>query len=169
MATYSVERLNWKCMVCGATNNIGPCPNCGNRKYRSSHEYVSGGAESWKLKCTECGYDAFENYVIGDPRLTCAKCGKFTPLSKSGLELSRCFIATATYGSPYAREVEILRRYRDNYLQCSVLGQYVIRLYELLSPPLANWIAQRPRWRQFVREFIMSPLLGIAQRQIRGE
>jgi hypothetical protein len=123
----------------------------------------------WHLECTKCGYEHFGVLSGEDPRLTCAKCGKFTPMSKSGLKLSRCFIATAAYGSPYAREVEILRRYRDTYLQRSVLGQYVIRLYELLSPPLANWIAQRPRWRQFVREFIMPPLLGIAQRRIMIE
>jgi len=123
----------------------------------------------WHLECTKYGYEHFGVLSGEDPRLTCAKWGKFTPLSKSGLNLSRCFIATATYGSPYACEVEILRRYHDTYLRCIVLGQYVIRLYELLSSPLANWIAQRPRWRQFVREFIMPPLLGIARRRIMIE
>ena len=40
-----------------------------------------------------------------------------------------CFIATATYGTPFAREINVLRLWRDNFLQTSSLGRLFIKVY----------------------------------------
>jgi len=47
-----------------------------------------------------------------------------------------CYIATAVYGSYDAPQVLILRYYRDNVLEKSLLGQAFIRIYYMFSPYL---------------------------------
>jgi|GEM_PF-7100138 len=62
------------------------------------------------------------------------------PLTKSGRQrklgkaMSGCYIATAIYGSYYCSEVIILRKYRDNILEKTILGRLFISIYYALSP-----------------------------------
>ena len=83
-----------------------------------------------------------------------------------------CFIATAAYGSPLAKEVQILRRFRDRYLLTSAPGRLVVATYYRISPPLARWLAQHDSVRGAVRGSLhpivwwaqvslTSPLLGL--------
>ena len=46
-----------------------------------------------------------------------------------------CFIATASYGSPFASEVMIFRQFRDEKLLPSKLGSAFVRVYYFVSPP----------------------------------
>ena len=62
-----------------------------------------------------------------------------------------CFIATAAFGSPLAREVQVLRHFRDQYLLPYQTGQLLVRGYYYTSPPLANFIAQHSGLKQMVR------------------
>jgi len=64
---------------------------------------------------------------------------------------SGCFIATAAYGTPMAGEIEILRRFRDEYLLTNPVGQVLVALYYGLSPPMAEFIAERPSLKAIVR------------------
>jgi ribosomal protein L7/L12 len=77
----------------------------------------------------------------------------------------RCFIATACYGSYDAPEVVTLRRFRDERLAPSPAGAALVRLYYLLSPPLARAIADRPQWRRMVRRHVLAPLVGMVRRE----
>ena len=49
-----------------------------------------------------------------------------------------CYIATAVYGSYYAPEVLVLRHFRDETLRKYYFGRLFIRVYYLLSPPVAK-------------------------------
>ena len=62
-----------------------------------------------------------------------------------------CFIATAAFGSPLAKEVQILRHFRDQYLLPHLAGQFLVRGYYFTSPPLAAFIERHPLLRQVVQ------------------
>lgn len=67
---------------------------------------------------------------------------------------SRCFIATAAFGSDMAPEVAALRRWRDTRLQPSAFGRAIIRTYYRISPPIARWVEGDERTRALVRRAI---------------
>jgi hypothetical protein len=73
-------------------------------------------------------------------------------------EKSNCFIATAACGSIDAPDVETLRRFRVGSLALHHWGLAFIRLYEWVSPPLAEKIANRPALRRIVRRLVVRPL-----------
>jgi hypothetical protein len=77
---------------------------------------------------------------------------------------SKCFIATAAYGSALAPQVVALRQFRDVTLRPSWLGRRAIGLYEWASPPLADWIAARPSVRAWVRRLFLAPVVWIVRR-----
>jgi hypothetical protein len=81
----------------------------------------------------------------------------FPPLEDNG----GCFIATAAYGSSLAPQVGVLRAFREHYLRPYVPGRAVIRLYETLSPPLADAIRTSDALRLVVRA-ILWPIVGSA-------
>lgn len=72
---------------------------------------------------------------------------------------SGCFIATAAYGSPLAPEVEVLRKFRDEVLRRSILGRLFIRIYSVLSPPVAKLIWRSDFSKAAIRQIILSPIL----------
>lgn len=63
---------------------------------------------------------------------------------------TRCFIATAVYGSD-AQETEVLRRWRDARLARSRLGRLAIKLYYRLSPSAAAILRRCPPLLQLAR------------------
>jgi hypothetical protein len=83
----------------------------------------------------------------------------------------RCFIATATYGSPIAKELGVFRWYRDAVLKESLLGRGVIDLYYHLSPPLAQLIVNHPTlktWTQTILDPLAKQLTRLQQESIQG-
>ena len=62
-----------------------------------------------------------------------------------------CFIATAAYGTPMAQEIQILRKFRDEYLLTNQLGQALVDLYYKVSPPIAEFITEHPSLKPVVR------------------
>lgn len=66
----------------------------------------------------------------------------------------RCFIATAAFCSPYAPEVQILCRFRDETLSASIYGRVFIKIYYFLSPSLALILDKLPRLKPLVRSLL---------------
>jgi hypothetical protein len=64
---------------------------------------------------------------------------------------SRCFIATAAYGSPDVADVRQLRRFRNRYLLTNPVGRTLVAAYYRLSPPFADAIRPYPLLRKLVR------------------
>ena len=62
-----------------------------------------------------------------------------------------CFIATAAHGTPMAKEIEILRDFRDDYLLTNPLGQGLVDIYHGISPPIADFISDHPSLKPIVR------------------
>ena len=69
---------------------------------------------------------------------------------------SSCFIATAAFGSIYAKEVVALRGFRDQYLLKSELGIKFVNLYYRFSPPIAEFIKDKPFLKSQIRLLIKS-------------
>jgi hypothetical protein len=72
-----------------------------------------------------------------------------------------CFIATAAFGADWTDEVQLLRRFRDEYLLTNTPGRAFVELYYRLSPPVADAIRDRPAVRAIVRLLLM-PLVAFA-------
>ena len=62
-----------------------------------------------------------------------------------------CFIATTTYGTPMAKEIEILREFRDKYLMTNPMGKGLVEFYYRVSPPIAEFITKHPSLKPIVR------------------
>jgi hypothetical protein len=71
-----------------------------------------------------------------------------------------CFIATAAYGTPLAREIQILREFRDEYLLPNPLGMSLVDFYYRVSPPIAEFITEHPNLKPIVRAGLM-PIVAI--------
>jgi len=71
-----------------------------------------------------------------------------------------CFIATATFGTPMAHEVNILRKLRDEFLLQNRTGEMFVRVYYTLSPPIARTIEKSEMLRRVVR-IILTPIVKL--------
>jgi hypothetical protein len=70
----------------------------------------------------------------------------------------QCFIATATYGTPMAEEVQILRDFRDKYLITNLPGQIFVYLYYEISPPIAKIIENNETLKTISR-IVLTPII----------
>ncbi|MFO7772353.1 MAG: CFI-box-CTERM domain-containing protein [Dehalococcoidia bacterium] len=70
---------------------------------------------------------------------------------------SRCFIATAAYGTPTAQQINVLREFRDKVLLQDSAGSTFVALYYQLSPPVARCIAGSDFLSTLVRELLVNP------------
>lgn len=82
---------------------------------------------------------------------------------------SGCFIATAIYGTPYASEVITLKEFRDKWLLTFILGKAFVKLYYIISPPIANLIAKHNYMKEITKSIIIIPLLKLAKNLKRKE
>ncbi|MFU8838598.1 MAG: S8 family serine peptidase [Thiohalomonadaceae bacterium] len=79
----------------------------------------------------------------------------------NGTSDSRCFIATAAYGSPWEAEVMTLRQFRDRFLMSSTAGRLLVNGYYAVSPSLADTIRQHSGLRKLTQS-LLRPLVAVA-------
>ncbi len=102
-----------------------------------------------RFRCPYCGKEThlYETY--------CSQCehdlAKFRGKIDKKDDDMKCFIATAAYGTPFAKDIDILRKWRDRSLKPHFLGRLFVRAYYKVSPPVARFISKRNRLRRFVR------------------
>jgi hypothetical protein len=72
-----------------------------------------------------------------------------------------CFIATAAYGTDTAKEIDILREFRDTVLLPDSLGAGFVSLYYKIGPPIADFISQHEVLRTAVRVGFVDPSVAI--------
>ncbi len=64
---------------------------------------------------------------------------------------SPCCTVTSAYGTPMAKEIGILRQFRDEHLLSNPVGRTLVDLYYTVSPPIAQFIAEHPSLKPVVR------------------
>ncbi|MFW7379465.1 MAG: CFI-box-CTERM domain-containing protein [Oligoflexus sp.] len=70
----------------------------------------------------------------------------------------RCFIATAAYGSSLHQHLDELRWFRDRILLALPFGENLVAFYYTVSPPLAQWIEERPYAAAATRIVLAGPV-----------
>ena len=141
---------------------IPRCRNC-----NSEAEFIDG---RWELyRCENCKKDIVpvmqEKLVNGwswdkAPGGYCPQCGKHL-FGNAGILGGSCFVATATFGSPLAKEVEGLRFVRDYFLVHRSYGRVFLRLYHRIGPAFALIIA-RSRGLRFISRNLLRPFIWAA-------
>jgi polyhydroxybutyrate depolymerase len=74
-----------------------------------------------------------------------------------------CFIATAAYGTPTAKQLDVLREFRDSVLLKSTVGSRLVDLYYQMSPPVADFISENSFVRTLVRELLVDPAVWVVE------
>jgi hypothetical protein len=77
---------------------------------------------------------------------------------------SQCLIATATFGSELAPQVQYLRHFRDNYILSTASGAAFMKVFDSVyysfSPHVAEYERNQP-WMQSTVKLALYPLFGI--------
>jgi len=74
--------------------------------------------------------------------------------SSSSSSDSSCFVATAAFGTPWAHEIDILRRWRDEVLTKNIFGMLFIKFYYAVGPYLARIVDKSDILKKIVRKII---------------
>lgn len=85
------------------------------------------------------------------------------PTTADCITAAACFIATVCYGSPMADDVQMLRRFRDQYMMRTCVGRWLAYLYYQFSPRVAGWLWSRPVAREHVRRYVVGPIAAIVR------
>ncbi len=72
---------------------------------------------------------------------------------------SRCFIATAAFGSPFHPYVGLLREFRDAYMLTNPMGRWFVSVYYNNSPPIAEIIKDSSGLKAIVKIFLIPAII----------
>jgi len=86
---------------------------------------------------------------------------QITTTERTFATVSPCFIATAAYGTPMAREIRALRRARDRHLLTDPLGRALVRVYYAYGERLAALLRASPTLRALARD-ALAPIAAAA-------
>ena len=118
------------------------------------------------LKAQQSYYVAVRAFSTCDAPSSVAVASTSTSMQKF-VTLHGCFIATAAYGTPMAKELDTLRAVRDRALLTNPLGRLAVASYYAMSPPVARAIASDERFRAGART-LLRPIVDVAEAGLRA-
>lgn len=71
---------------------------------------------------------------------------------------SSCYIATVVYGNPFSPEVIAFKKFRDNVLMNSFLGNLFLNLYYFFSPPISRYLYDKKTFNKLIKRLILNPI-----------
>ena len=97
---------------------------------------------------------------LGTPQANCTftECNGEDPADKLD---KKCFIATAAYGSPFAKNVKLFRWFRSTILLKSDIGRKFVQFYYERSPKLAAIIEKNEYLKAVTRGLLWAPAKAI--------
>jgi hypothetical protein len=81
------------------------------------------------------------------------------PAPKTKTKSEGCYIASVCYGDEFAREVLILKSYRDDVLSKSFFGNIFIKIYYCISPKIAHYLQNKFIINKFIREIVLDKIV----------
>jgi len=111
------------------------------------------------IRCPNCGEETYSHFE------RCHHCGKEIPREIRTYEGSGCFIATASYGTPFAKEIDVLRQWRDKSLMTNLFGKVFVKFYYVVSPTIAHFISKSEKLKEVVRS-VLNPFVKHLKNQI---
>jgi hypothetical protein len=118
------------------------------------------------LKPQQSYYVAVRAFSTCDAPSSVAVAPTSTQMQKFAV-LHGCFIATAAYGTPLAKELDALRTVRDRALLTNPLGRLAVASYYAMSPPIAGAISSDERLRAGARS-LLRPIVAVAEAGLRA-
>lgn len=154
-----IDHLIFTCTECKTPHyfeaTMERCPSC---RISKNFTFDKSDTDEYGIFCRRCR-QGFTSWI-------CEYCGTSNPVEGTFHQLSKkgkgCFIATAVYGSPNAIEVEILKAFRDNWLTKYLIGRLFIKLYYIISPPVANLISKHTFLKAIIKSILVMPLIKLA-------
>jgi hypothetical protein len=144
-------------------DNLGVCDDIDDLNVYQWNSNTRVWTELTVLDTEETGIDAPVGYITAEV----TELGDINYFALGILEIIRggggggfCFIATAAYGTEMAKEVVVLKRFRDEHLLKNSAGRAFVRWYYRHSPPVADFIRDKGILKAAVRVGL-KPLLWI--------
>ena len=81
----------------------------------------------------------------------------------SGSGGSKCFIATACYGTEFHPHIHELRLFRENVLKPTRFGRKFVQIYEKLSPQFACIVSRKKSLRVIIGFVVVKPALSLVR------
>lgn len=78
---------------------------------------------------------------------------------------SGCFIATVAFETPMAKEINILRIFRDLWMEQNSIGRYMIGLYYYISPSIACIVSRNDRIKKLV-QLSLKPFIRFLRKKV---
>lgn len=124
-----------------ADASLDHCIRCGRHVWRQAPKLDAFG------RCF------FENHqaVVKKGKVYCPNCWRLA-------HPNSCYIATAAYGTPMAKELKILRDFRDKKLNARSVGKQIVILYYRTSPSIAEIISRNEKMKVAVR-YALNPII----------